>query len=85
MDDFYVSSRKVGHAMSTKELQNIFRDLGEAARGTQLVLVDRYEKATAAEAAEHAIGFMPASAGTGLAGGGPGGPSHASDHTMHGP
>ena len=33
MDYFYVSSRKVGHAMSTKELQKRLREMGKCDQG----------------------------------------------------
>ena len=33
MDYFYVSSRKVGHAMSTKELQKRLKELGKSDKG----------------------------------------------------
>ena len=44
MDYFYVSSRKVGHAMSTKELQRKLRDMGKSDQGQRGVLIRRYEK-----------------------------------------
>ena len=77
MDYFYLSemgmSKKKGaQAMSTKELQKRLRDMGKSDRGTRPVLVERYERATAAEGPEYAIAFNPASAATGLAVGGPG-------------
>ena len=43
MDYFYVSSRKVGHAMSTTELQNRLRELGKSDRGQRSDLIKRYE------------------------------------------
>ena len=43
MDYFYVSSRKVGHAMSTKELQKRLRELGKSDRGQRGDLIKRYE------------------------------------------
>ena len=43
MDYFYVSSRKVGHAMSTKELQKRLRELGKSDRGQRSDLIRRYE------------------------------------------
>ena len=44
MNYFYVSSRKVGHAMSTKELQKKQRELGKSDQGSRGVLIRRYEK-----------------------------------------
>ena len=44
MDYFYVSSRKVGHAMSTKELQKKLREMGKSDQGPRGVLIKRYEK-----------------------------------------
>ena len=44
MDYFYVSSRKVGHAMSTEELQRKLRELGKSDQGPRGVLIKRYEK-----------------------------------------
>ena len=43
MDYFYVSSRKVGHAMSTKELQKRLRELSKSDRGQRSDLIKRYE------------------------------------------
>ena len=43
MDYFYVSSRKVGHARSTKELQKRLRELGKSDRGQRGDLIKRYE------------------------------------------
>ena len=44
MDYFYVSSRKVGHALSTKELQKKLRELGKSDKGSRGTLIGRYEK-----------------------------------------
>ena len=44
MDYFYVSSRKVGHALSTKELQKKLREMGKSDQGQRGVLIRRYEK-----------------------------------------
>ena len=44
MDYFYVSSRKTGHALSTKELQRKLRELGKSDKGSRGVLIGRYEK-----------------------------------------
>ena len=41
MDYFYVSSRKVGHAMSTKELQKKLREMGKSDQGQRGVLIRR--------------------------------------------
>ena len=43
MDYFYVSSRKVGHAMSTKELQKRLKELGKSDKGQRSDLIRRYE------------------------------------------
>ena len=43
MDYVYVSTRKVGHAMSTKELQKRLRELGKSDRGHRSDLIKRYE------------------------------------------
>ena len=42
MDYFYVSSRKVGHALSTKELQKRLREMGKSDRGQRGALMRRY-------------------------------------------
>ena len=44
MDHFYVSSRKVGHAMSTKELQKRLREMGKSDQGQRNALIRRHEK-----------------------------------------
>ena len=43
MDYFYVSSRKVGHALSTKELQKRLREMGKSDKGQRGALMRRYE------------------------------------------
>ena len=43
MDYFYVSSRKVGHAMSTKELQKKLREMGKSDQGQRSALIRWYE------------------------------------------
>ena len=43
MDYFYVASRKVGHAMSTKELQRRLREMGKSDKGQRGALMRRYE------------------------------------------
>ena len=43
MDYFYVSSRKAGHAMSTKELQKRLREMGKSDQGQRSALIRRYE------------------------------------------
>ena len=43
MDYFYVSSRKVGHAMATKEVQGKLREMGKSDQGQRSTLIKRYE------------------------------------------